>query len=72
MSRQAYEKGVVLIRCPGCQNLHLIADNLGYFGDNTNIEQIMREKGEQVTTLSGDVWEIGADAAHTPKIRGRD
>ena len=38
-SKDSYNKGVVLIRCEGCDNLHLVADNLGWFRDkNTNIE----------------------------------
>ncbi|KAK8832671.1 hypothetical protein WA577_004066 [Blastocystis sp. JDR] len=52
ISKEAYNHGVVLIRCPGCNNLHLIADHLGYFDDNsTNIEQILAQKGEKVTRM---------------------
>ena len=37
-SKESYNKGVVLLRCGGCDNLHLIADNLGWFRDgSTNI-----------------------------------
>ena len=52
ISKNAYETGVVLVRCQRCDNLHLIADNKGWFDDDTvNIETIMREKGENVRRL---------------------
>lgn len=46
-TEQAYKNGVVLVRCPKCENLHLIADRLGYFSDNEDgkgwdIEQFMK------------------------------
>eukprot|EP00200_Dunaliella_tertiolecta_P006669 CAMPEP_0202359540 /NCGR_PEP_ID=MMETSP1126-20121109/12795_1 /ASSEMBLY_ACC=CAM_ASM_000457 /TAXON_ID=3047 /ORGANISM="Dunaliella tertiolecta, Strain CCMP1320" /LENGTH=226 /DNA_ID=CAMNT_0048952979 /DNA_START=148 /DNA_END=828 /DNA_ORIENTATION=+ len=41
-SHQAYKHGVVLVRCPSCQSLHLIADNLGWFGERGwNVERLM-------------------------------
>ena len=56
MSKHAYEKGVVLIKCDGCSNTHLIADHLGWFdsqkGPIGTIEDIMKEKGESVKRLS--------------------
>lgn len=63
ISKQAYESGVVIVKCDGCANNHLIADNLGWFTDTKkkwNIEDIMAEKGETVRKISDEAhaWEI--------------
>lgn len=48
-SKVSYEREVVIARCPGCNNLHLVADNKGWFGDHRNIEELMASRGETVT-----------------------
>ena len=57
-SQKAYDQGVVLVRCPGCQNLHLIADRLGYFEDKGDggwdIENFMKEHGDGVKAVNED------------------
>lgn len=47
ISQKSYKEGIVLVRC-NCDKLHLISDKLGWFGDNTDIEQILAAKGESV------------------------
>lgn len=51
-SKRSYESGVVIATCPGCEARHLIADNLGWFGEERNIEEIMRIRGVHVPVLS--------------------
>jgi len=60
-SKHSYEKGVVLIRCSGCQNLHLIADNLGFTGyAEKNIEDVANARGEAYTTRWEGVIEMAS------------
>lgn len=52
ISKNSYKSGVIIVQCSGCQNNHLIADNLGWFKDSkTNIEDLMKEKGEEVRKI---------------------
>ncbi|KAI0676015.1 DNL zinc finger-domain-containing protein [Trametes maxima] len=53
-TRRSYEKGIVIVQCPGCNNRHLIADHLGWFKESTEdgklktVEDLVRAKGEKV------------------------
>ena len=38
IKKHAYENGVVVVRCPACKNLHLIADRLAYFGEDWSVQ----------------------------------
>lgn len=52
--RESYDKGVVVARCNGCDNLHLIADRLGWFGEPSSVEEFLAARGEEVKKGSAD------------------
>ncbi|KAL4867300.1 DNL zinc finger-domain-containing protein [Aspergillus spectabilis] len=64
MSKHGYHRGTVLIQCPGCENRHVISDNLGIFFDkDTNLEDLLEANKEKITRgeLKGDMefWDDG-------------
>lgn len=58
LCRESYEKGVVLARCVGCSNVHLIADRLGWFGQPGSVEDFLAARGEKVTKGSADTLNL--------------
>ncbi len=55
ISKQAYNYGCVIVRCSGCQNLHLIADRKKLFEDSDwDIEKVLSQRGENVKVVTNE------------------
>ena len=65
-TENAYLHGVVMVRCPGCKNLHLIADRLVWFDDTDSqhfdLSSLERMTGQKVKRVGDDnVWEVSLE-----------
>jgi hypothetical protein len=63
ISKHGYEKGVVVVSCPGCEAKHLIADQLGIFEEpGWDLAQAVAQKSSQphikVVNSEADVLEL--------------
>ncbi|WOL00030.1 hypothetical protein Cni_G08743 [Canna indica] len=68
--RESYEKGVVVARCSGCNNLHLIADRLGWFGEPGSVEDFLATRGEEVKKGSIDTLNLTLEELAGAKLSG--
>ncbi|PIQ23126.1 hypothetical protein COW64_25755 [bacterium (Candidatus Blackallbacteria) CG18_big_fil_WC_8_21_14_2_50_49_26] len=77
-SKVSYNNGVVIVRCPSCKSLHLVADNLKWFSDEKkNLETISKEHGIHMQKKTGTLEETleslgfsGKDATKIAKKKG--
>lgn len=75
MSKKAYEQGVVIIKCPGCDANHLIADHLGWY-DTLNkvgtLETMYQKLGRSKEINNSDTGLIElADAKELERIKSK-
>lgn len=55
ISKLSYEKGIVIVRCDGCKNNHLIADHLGWFPHLekklNNLDYLLRTRAKEIERM---------------------
>ncbi|RAL01376.1 DNL-type zinc finger protein, partial [Aspergillus ibericus CBS 121593] len=65
ISKHGYHRGTVLIKCPSCENRHVISDHLKiFFDEKSTLEDILKKQGGKVVRgyVDGDMefWEDGS------------
>ena len=59
--QRAYNEGLVIVRCYGCDNLHLIADRLNWFEEgNVDVYDLLKKYGGVEDTATQQAAEKGA------------
>ena len=59
ISKKSYHHGLVIIRCPGCKNLHLIADHVGWIENKGwNIQDHFKGTDEVKMINNDNVFEL--------------
>lgn len=58
ISKQGYHHGCVIIRCPNCSSLHLIADHIGAIDQGWNVESFLKENGGNFKMVDDNVIEL--------------
>jgi protein import protein ZIM17 len=63
ISKQGYNHGIVIVRCPGCNNRHLISDRMGVFEDSGwDVQQHLGKEGEIAKFITDEnVMELTAE-----------
>lgn len=75
ISKLAYLKGVVIVRCDKCQNIELVADNAKWIDDvngKKNIEDVLAEKGEAIQNVSMQEFFGIKDDSTTSNVNNRN
>ena len=80
ISKNAYHNGIVIVRCPGCDNQHLIADRLGWLEDGGNWDVLdeLQKRGENARLIGAEgiteltYEDIMGRSRSKPQSRGKD